>query len=306
MVSWSTKRKTLYGGGVVLVLAIIFAISFFGFFYQAPSCTDGKQNGDETGVDCGGSCTNICESDSLAPVVYWAKAFNISGNVYNIAAYVENPNVNSENLKATYEFKVFDDRNILLGARDGETFIPKNKKFIVFEPGFIIPNRVPKYVEFTFTSFSTWQKDDSVEPDISVAYSPLAGTSTAPRITGTISNNSFQDVGGVELVALVQDSNENAVAVSRTFVDSLPQQSLQDFVFTWQKPFDLSTEPCLPVPQESQATSTPDQTSSTTSGSLASTTSLATSTDLSQPAPSVCVKKPSVVNIIYRILPVQS
>jgi Secretion system C-terminal sorting domain len=26
----------------------------------APSCTDGIQNGDETGIDCGGSCPNIC------------------------------------------------------------------------------------------------------------------------------------------------------------------------------------------------------------------------------------------------------
>ncbi len=26
-----------------------------------PTCTDETQNGEETGVDCGGSCPNVCE-----------------------------------------------------------------------------------------------------------------------------------------------------------------------------------------------------------------------------------------------------
>lgn len=240
MASWSSKRRFYYGGGVVLILTAILTVSFFSYFYKAPTCADGIQNGNETGVDCGGSCLNICKSETLTPVVYWSKAFNISGDVYNIAAYVENPNLDSSNPRAAYEFRIFDDRNILLGVRDGQTFIPKNKKFIVFEPGFVIPNRTPKYVEFAFTSFSTWQKNDSTEPNISVDNSPLSATSTAPRIDGSITNNSLQNIGGLELVALVQDSDNNAVAVSRTFVDGLNSDSSQDFVFTWPKPFEGS------------------------------------------------------------------
>jgi hypothetical protein len=30
---------------------------------KAPNCTDGSQNGDETGVDCGGACA----TDPMAP-----------------------------------------------------------------------------------------------------------------------------------------------------------------------------------------------------------------------------------------------
>ncbi len=243
-ISWSSKRKFYYGGSVALVLVVIFSFAFFNFFYKAPMCSDGKKNGDETGVDCGGSCTNLCSGDTIMPIIYWSKAFNISGNVYNIAAYVENPNLNSSNPKATYEFKIFDDKNILLGSRKGETFIPQNKKFIVFEPGFVITNKKPKYVEFDFTSFSPWQKNTAKEADLNVKYSPLSGTSTAPRIDGTISNASQKSVDSLELVALVQDSQENAVAVSRTFVDNLAKGTSQDFVFTWPKPFDLGVESC--------------------------------------------------------------
>ena len=94
-------------------------------------------------------------------------------------------------------------------------------------------------------SLSEWQKDQSVEPDISVIYSPLSSTSTSPHIDGTISNKSLQNIGGLELIALVQDNNENAIAVSRTFIDGLNKASSQDFVFTWPKPFDTGVESCI-------------------------------------------------------------
>ena len=59
----------MYGGGVVVVLAgIIFSI-FWSVFYRAPTCNDRVQNGDEKGIDCGGSCKNLCTSDALTPVV---------------------------------------------------------------------------------------------------------------------------------------------------------------------------------------------------------------------------------------------
>jgi Mg-chelatase subunit ChlD len=243
--AWSAKRRILYGGGFVLVCAIIVSLLFFHFFYRAPSCSDGVQNGDETGVDCGGSCATLCSNQTIAPIVYWAKAFNVLGDVYNIAAYVENSNIDSKNPQASYDFKVYDANNILIAERTGTTFIPKNQKFIIFEPDLTIQNKIPKRVDFEFTDFAPWQKDVTTDPSISVTYSPLQSTTTSPRITGTVTNNSDQNLdNGLELSVLVLDSNQNAVAVSRTFTDPMPQKTSQDFVFTWPKPFSLGVQSC--------------------------------------------------------------
>ena len=243
--AWSAKRRILYGGGFVLVLAAVAALLFFHFFYRAPSCSDGVQNGDEAGVDCGGSCATLCSDQTLAPIVHWAKAFNVLGDVYNLAAYVENPNIDSSNSQASYDFKVYDAGNILIAEKTGTTFIPKNKKLIIFEPDITIQNKIPKRVDFEFTNFAPWQKDNSVEPSISVTYSPLQSTTTTPRVTGTVTNNSLSDLpNGLELSVLVLDSNQNAIAVSRTFTDSMPAKSSQDFVFTWPQPFSLGVESC--------------------------------------------------------------
>lgn len=245
MASWSTRRRFMYGGAVLAFLALVAGLFFFKFVYHAPTCGDGIKNGDETGVDCGGACKNLCSSDALTPIVLWSKAFNISGSVYSVAAYVENPNVNSSNPQVSYEFKIYDDQNVLIASRTGATFLPKNKRFVIFEPNFNLDTKKPKRVEFDFTGFGTWQKITQADPQLDIKYSPLLATSTAPRIEGTVTNQSLQKVSNLELVGIVLDSQENAVAVSRTFIDSVNTHDSQSFVFTWPRPFNLGVESCL-------------------------------------------------------------
>lgn len=236
---WAAKRRFIYGGSVFLVLVLILGGVFWSLFYRAPTCSDGIQNGDETGVDCGGSCQLICTSDALTPVVLWSKVFNISGDVYSAVAYVENPNINSKNENATYQFRIFDTDNKLITVRDGQTSIPKGKKFAVFETGIILKNAKPKSADFKFMTFSKWQKDVTVEPEISLTYGTVVSASTTPNILGTITNKSIQDIPKVELVVFVFDDKQNTIGASRTYVENLAKNTSQDFVFTWQKPFDI-------------------------------------------------------------------
>lgn len=229
----------------MLIFAIIFALFYFGYFYKAPTCSDGMRNGDEKGVDCGGSCRNICTSDTLAPVVLWSKLFNVSGDVYTAVAYVQNPNITTKNPRAFYKFTVYDEANKKILEKEGYTSIPKNKRFAVFETGMLIKDKKPKSVDFQFTDFGPWQKDTDAEPDLFVEHSTLTSTSTIPRITGKIYNRSVTSIQSVELDVFVLDGKENVVAASQSFVDELLKGTSQDFVFTWPKPFNLGVESCL-------------------------------------------------------------
>ncbi len=245
MYAWSVKRRLIYGGAVVLFFSLIFALFYFGYFYKAPTCSDGLRNGDEKGVDCGGSCRNICTSDTLAPVTLWSKLFNVSGDVYTAVAYIQNPNIATKNPRAFYKFTIYDESNKKILEKEGYTSIPKNKRFAVFETGMLIKDKKPKTVDFQFTNFGPWQKDAEQEPDLFVEHSTLLSTSTNPRITGKIYNRSVTNISSVELDVFVLDSKENVVAASQSFVDELLKGSAQDFVFTWPKPFNLGVESCL-------------------------------------------------------------
>lgn len=245
MYAWAVKRRIIYGGGVLLVLTILFGLVFWRYLYKAPTCSDGIKNGTEKGIDCGGSCKNICAADTLAPLVQWAKIFNISGDQYTAVAYIQNPNVNSSNPKASYKFRIYDENKTLIGEKEGYTSIPKNKMFAVFETNLVFNSRKPKTVSFEFVGYDNWQKDTEKEPELTVTYGALQSTTTIPRITGTIKNQSLVSIPEVELDVFVLDGRENVVAASRSFVDNLQKGASQDFVFTWPKPFDLGFEPCI-------------------------------------------------------------
>lgn len=243
--SWSTKRRFVFGGSFVFFVVLLTGAVFWQIFYKAPTCTDGKKNGGETGIDCGGGCKNLCTSDALNPVVIWSKIFNISGDVYTAVAYIENPNFNSKNKNASYQFSIYDEKGNLITAKDGTTSIPKGKKFAVFQTGIVLKNSKPKTADFKFIKFGPWEKDITKEPVLGVKYGTLSSTSTIPRITGVISNDSLQNMPSLELAVFVLDGNENVVAASNTFIDNLNKRSSQDFVFTWPKPFNLGVENCV-------------------------------------------------------------
>jgi hypothetical protein len=244
MALWAAKRRLLYGGSFFGVIFIVLGVIFWQIVYEKPTCFDGEKNGDEKGVDCGGSCVNLCTADTLSPVTLWAKSFHISGGVYSAVAYVENPNITSKNPKAIYRFTLYDESNNVILQKDGETSVPKNKKFAIFENGLVVKSREPKRTEFEFIDFKPWQKDESIVPTVFLEYSTLVNSTTTPRITGKITNTSTVTIPEIELDVFVLDANENVVAASRSFVDNLLKGSTQDFVFTWPKPFNLGVEVC--------------------------------------------------------------
>jgi hypothetical protein len=105
--SWASRRQFQYIGGLVAFLAIIALIIAWPTITRKPTCTDGKQNGGENGVDCGGSCQKICNADVSEPIVLWSRAFPVTGNIYNLVSFVENRNKEAAVMQVSYEFRIY-------------------------------------------------------------------------------------------------------------------------------------------------------------------------------------------------------
>lgn len=228
---------------LVFVLAVAGYI-FFNYVYSSPTCFDGAKNGDETGRDCGGSCQLLCTSDSLSPVVRWSESFAVTDSVWNAGAYVENPNINSESPSATYIFRLYDEKNVLITEVNGQTFIPKNKKFLVFYPSINTQGKVVKRTEFEFTGPLTWLASNTQLPDLKITHGPIERASTTPLISGTVLNNGASPAGALELSVVVYDGRGNAIGISRTYVDSVAPRADVPFGFTWPRPFKETQAVC--------------------------------------------------------------
>lgn len=242
--SWASRRKAVYFGGVVLILTGVATLAFLKFWYTTPTCSDKLQNGDETGVDCGGSCQLICSAVAAKPVLRFdPRLFKVASSTYSALAFVDNYNTDSTAV-LPYKFQIFNDKGGLIYEREGTTFLPKKETVAVFEGNIVIENEVPKKVFFEMSPNLSWQKDLQLAPEIAVTHSPLLRETTSPRVEAAVSNKSLEDVKNIEFVAVVYDGKDNPIAASRTFVERLKKGEKANIFFTWPRPFDLGETVC--------------------------------------------------------------
>ena len=239
LMTWAFKRQAFY----VIILVLFFLI--FGFLIispslkKAPSCTDGIQNGNETGVDCGGSCLNAC-LDQVDPIsILWARAFEIVPGRYNAVAYIENHNKNDAIEKITYRFRFADSNNVYIGKREGSTYIPPSGRFAIFEPAVDTGSSIPVHTTFEFTQTPQWltvsqEKIDQLK--VLVSNIDLTGEGTNPVLSALIKNNSLFTIEGMDVVAILYDADHNAISASRTYLDGMKGEEVKDINFTWPEP----------------------------------------------------------------------
>jgi len=233
---WSTKRRVFFSLGALAIIATVGGIVYMSQYYRPPSCTDKTQNQGEEGVDCGGSCSVVCQDQIIQPAVSWVRAFESGKGVYNAVAYIENPNANFGVKEAVYRFKLYDENNVYITERVGKTYIRPNEQFAVFEPRISVGERIPKRAFFDFVSYSDWIKINDPKPDIAVeAPTPRSGSNA--RVDVSIRNKNNIDVRNINVVAIVYDNQDNAMAASASVVDILKADSASNLVFTWSTPF---------------------------------------------------------------------
>ena len=77
----------------------------------------------------------------------------------------------------------------------------------------------------------------------------LSNEDTAPRIDAEIKNKSFGDIFDIEVITTVFDSNDVAIASSRTVIAILEKQSSKLITFTWPQEFSSPASRIEIVPQ---------------------------------------------------------
>jgi len=250
--TWALKRQIFYLTALVILFLVFAFILIYPSFNKPPTCVDGKQNGDEVGIDCGGSCARVCLSQVDPVSVLWARSFEVVPGRYNAVAYLENQNKNSAINKINYKFRFADEDNIYIGSREGSTFVPPSGRFAIFEPAVNTGYSVPVYTTLEFTEPGLWvQVDEEKMNQLRIIASniKIEGFDTMPRLLATISNKSLFTVPTVNVVAILYDDMRNAISVSKTTLTDLGPESSREASFTWPKPFgtEVVTSEVIPM-----------------------------------------------------------
>jgi hypothetical protein len=235
MLSWSVRRRLIYLAMALVIVAIAVVVTFI-IFQKPPSCTDGKQNGDELGVDCGGSCSGVCVTEIVPLKILWFRLFDLGRGKYDVAALVKNPNPKHGASEIKYIFRLWDKDNLLINSKTGTAFANPKEDLLIFVSRVEVGKKIPTRISFEFEASPLWQKIDRVPPQLTFSNKRFTNEPT-PRLVATIKNNSIMAVNGIEVSAILSDADQNAVAVSATFVEELPAGESQEVSFTWPTSF---------------------------------------------------------------------
>ncbi len=236
-ISWATRRRSI----VIIILAFIVAIGIFSFhrtvLYTAPSCIDGIQNQNETGVDCGGVCPHLCTAQVEQPVIQFVRAISNGGGRTDIIAYVENPNADAGVSNAPYTIDMYGQEGTVINTYSGVVTLSAHTVTPIYIPGVA---HGPVKIVNAFLSFNTkkmhWVK--TVSASTLLPFSNIRVTQgSVPHITATITNPSTNVYRNLKVIISVFDSNDNIIAVSQTVVPVLQGLGTAQLVFTWGGPF---------------------------------------------------------------------
>ena len=242
-----TQKKLIIGAIYGLILFVFLGSLFYFFFYQAPTCTDGVQNGKETGVDCGGICTNVCqEIVTGAPFTIEEVAIMPGGRErYDILGKIYNPNdtEGASNFRYTLELK--NASGAVIATRTGMSFILPQERKTLIEVGIEsveTPTQATLRVEdITWERFSGYQE----KPNINIyqkRYNQITSGVGFGEAFGLVSNESPFDFRSLTVKVILRDGSGKALAINSTEMRTITTGEERDFRLVWPEAFPGDVE----------------------------------------------------------------
>jgi hypothetical protein len=238
MSSWSQRRKTLYLGIAAIIIIGAVIVPGFLIFYRAPTCTDGIRNGNELAVDCGGSCPRLCQNAFLPPSPGWTRFEEVAPGLYNVAAYIVNPNSEGEARNVPYTLSLYDDRGILIIETNGTMTLPPHRNTLAFQGAVTAGKRIPAKALFDFETAPNWYKASDTLASLSIGEKNYSEDESGSSLLVTLKNSSTKPIGTTAVYVILYDKDGNTLGFSKTIVDSIHAQGTTIAPYTWPRTHD--------------------------------------------------------------------
>jgi hypothetical protein len=232
MLSWNRRRQLAYLLGVII---FIVTVTGFGYWYTKPlpTCSDGRQNQEEIGVDCGGPCVKVCRDQVIPVQTLWVRPFSIVSGTYSVMGLFENQNRTLGVDRLFYTIRLTNDLGATVATRKGEVFVNPQEKFVIFEPNINTDNQAALRAFIDFTSDTGWDKPEIAKPVLSVTRKEFNFADETPKLHALVTNESNYDLENIVVPVVVSDGQQNAFTGSATLIEELGRGQTKDVYFTW-------------------------------------------------------------------------
>ncbi len=252
--SWAGKRRFLILLSVGTLFVAFLAVVLIATLYETPTCTDGVQNQNESGVDCGGACAYLCTADQIAPTVLYTKALQNSAGRTDVVAEIENKNSDVAAKNVPYRLTLYGADQVLIQQVNGFIDLPPAARVPVYVPGIVSGKQTVAAAFLEITESPNWfslTSDPRIMPEVSTP--TPSNLESAPRVDVVLGNASVVPLKDVRAVIIVRDSLGEVIAVSQTVLPLIPGQGQARATYVWNEPFVRSAAtftvlPVIPLP----------------------------------------------------------
>ncbi len=223
-------KQLIYGFFYLLILALLGVWVYFAFLRPAASCTNGRQDGGEEGVDCGGVCANACLPAGLSELqVTDTNVFHPGNGITSVLAKIQNPNLRTA-ASFDYTLKFYDLNGEPVLTRSGSSYIYAGE--VKYLTDFVSGGAADgaKSAELTISS-PRWLPDSEFSKPQAVILSRTATLGEAGiQVSGKLANRDTLTLSRLEVGAVFYGRYNYAVGVSKTEIDSVLPNETRDFV----------------------------------------------------------------------------
>ena len=245
--NWGTRRKFIYGLVIILTVTACGVYSLRDVLFPAPTCFDTKQNGYESGIDCGGTCSLRCTQEISPLTVKWTRMLLIAPRRYDFVAMVSNKNIDNAPHALGYSFVVMNESGAEIATINGTTTAPVDGDFPIIKQDVTLPEN-PKEVIVKLHDgphYTVLEKPTS--PTIRTIGTRYEAGSI-PKVFATILNTKRTTLSNIPVRAVLYDVNDNAFAVGETVVPFLDKEGRREISFTWGGAFEKAPTRILIYP----------------------------------------------------------
>jgi hypothetical protein len=237
---WAKKRKIVYAAisGSIIILAGIYV--FRDVIFPTPTCFDTKQNGYESGVDCGGVCSLRCSQEVIPLSITWARALKTASTSYDLVALVSNKNIDNAPRQILYTFIAYNAEGKEIAKINGASIAPIDGDFPIVEQNVSLseePRTVSAVIHSNVPHFKVLE--NPISPTLRIVY-PHYEAGSIPRVYATITNTKRTLFRNLAVRVLLYDADGNVYAAGQTIVPTLDKEASREIVFTWDRAFPIT------------------------------------------------------------------
>lgn len=163
-------KQFVYGAGFLLFFSGVMFGVYSLVFKAAPTCFDAKQNGTETGVDCGGGCAPCGQKYARDIEVDSMVTFSSGDTRTVVVAYLKNPNDDFGFRDVIYTITAKDGSGATIGTASDHAFLydraSKGGSYLIATIGAAKENIAD--ISIVFTEPQVAAREDFIEPKVSV------------------------------------------------------------------------------------------------------------------------------------------